>query len=447
MLRASKSLAVLLTCTALMSAGCATAINPVEAGAAESQQPSTIVTNSHATMIDALVTDKTISSAFDHIVSQGEQNLKDLIELTETPAPPFGEDVRAARLVEMIKEAGLSDVSIDGVGNVIARRAGKTGAETVAIVAHVDTVFPIETDVNVRVDGDVYHSPGIGDNTRGLIVLLGIIKAMEAKGIETEADVLFIGSVGEEGLGDLRGVKHLFRDGAPKIDSFVAVDGGGLGRLIYGGVGSTRYRVTVKGPGGHSWGDFGDANPHHALGRAITYFDERAPDVTGDGPKSSYNVGRIGGGTSINSVPFESWMEVDMRSGDTGKLAAIEKVFLQAMQDGLDAENADRLGGPELTIDLDKVGERPAGKGSPDQALVQRSMAAMKSLGIKPSLRISSTDSNIPISLGVPAVTISRGGVTKGAHSLSESWQDIDAHKSIQLGLLIILAEAGYLAK
>lgn len=388
--------------------------------------------------------DAAVQAAFRTIEGHREENVEILIELTEIPAPPFGEDARGQRIAEMFREAGMDDVRIDEVGNVIARRPGRTSEKTVALAAHIDTVFPIETDVTVRREGDTYIAPGIGDNTRGLVSLISLIKALDANNIQTDADLLFIGNVGEEGLGDLRGVKHLYREGAKPIDSFIAIDGGRLNRIIHGGVGSHRYRVTVKGPGGHSWGDFGEANPHHALGRIIDLFAERAPSVTEVGPKTSFNVGRIGGGTSINSIPFESWMEVDMRSGNQDKLDDIDAVFQQAVIDGLAAENAAWDSGEPLTVDVKMVGRRPAGKADPSQPLIQSALAAMTSLGIEPELRISSTDANIPISMGLPAITISRGGRSQGAHSFEETWTDIDSHKSIQLALLIILSEAGY---
>ncbi|MDZ7767938.1 MAG: M20/M25/M40 family metallo-hydrolase [Woeseiaceae bacterium] len=246
------------------------------------------------------------------------------------------------------------------------------------------------------------YAPGIGDNSRGLVVVLGAPRALEHAGIQTEADLLFIGNVGEEGLGDLAGVKHLFRDGAKKIDTLIAVDGGRTDRIVYGGVGSHRYRVTFKGPGGHSWGAFGTANPHHALGRAIALFVERAPAVTSKGDKTSYNVGRIGGGTSINSVPFESWMEVDRRSGNQDKLDDIDAVLQEAVQQALQEENDARLIGDALTVSVDRVGTRPAALGDPDSPLVQRAMAATKAFGIEPELRISSTDANLPTPSACP---------------------------------------------
>jgi acetylornithine deacetylase/succinyl-diaminopimelate desuccinylase-like protein len=379
----------------------------------------------------------------EHIVNIEPQSRRDLVELTEIPAPPFEEQARGERFAEMLREAGLTDVTIDDVGNAIGRRPGTTGDRVIAYAAHLDTVFPAGTDVTVRYDDEKMYAPGIGDNTRGLVTILGVLRAMQHAGIETEADILFIGNVGEEGLGDLRGVKHLFRDGAPKIDTFIAVDGGESDRIVYGGVGSHRYRVTFRGPGGHSWGAYGLANPHHALGRAIQIFDENAPSVTGSGEKTSHNVGRIGGGTSVNSIPFESWMEVDMRSGSQDKLDDIDAVLHAAVEQALQEENAGRLDGEELTVEVARVGTRPAATQPLTNAVVQRAMAATAAFGIEPSLRISSTDSNLPISKGIPAVTMSRGGVSGGAHSPDEWWQNVDGHVGIQIGLVTLLAEAG----
>jgi acetylornithine deacetylase/succinyl-diaminopimelate desuccinylase-like protein len=394
--------------------------------------------------ISALLEAPDIQSSLDHIRAMESQLHDDLIELTEIPAPPFGEEKRGIRFAEMLKEAGLRNITIDAVGNVIGRRPGRSGSKVVAYVAHLDTVFPLETDVTVRVEGDTYYAPGVGDNTRGLVVLLGVLRALEHNSIETDADILFIGNVGEEGLGDLRGTKHLFRDGGPQIDSFIAVDGGDADRIVYGGVGSHRYRVIFKGPGGHSWGAFGTANPHHALGRAIAKFAESAPIVTSAGPKTSYNVGRIGGGTSINSVPFESWAEIDMRSGDQEKLDDIDAVLKSAVQEALAEENAARLGGPELTMEVERVGTRPAARNNSNAHLVEAAAATHRLFGIEPALKITSTDANLPISLGIPAITMSRGGESSNSHSPDESWRNDKGYLGIQVGMITLLAEAGY---
>ena len=393
--------------------------------------------------IQKIKSDKKVSKALAYVATVVERAERELIEITEIPAPPFKETARAQRFAEMLREAGLTDVTIDEVGNVVGRRAGTLGRRTIAYSGHLDTVFPEGTDVTVKYKDGKMYAPGIGDNARGLIAVLDVLRGIQHAKIKTEADILIIGNVGEEGLGDLRGVKHLFREGASKIDSLIAIDGGNAQRIVYGGVGSHRYKVTFKGPGGHSWGHFGLPNPHHALGRAINNFANTAPQVLSSGSKTSYSVGRIGGGTSINSIAFESWMEVDMRSGDQTKLDEIDKVFQAAVQQALDQENKAKLGGDDLTVDIERVGKRPAAQGNKNAALVQRAIAATLAMGVEPSLAIASTDANLPISIGIPAVTMSRGGISGRAHALDEWWQDENAYVSVQIGILTLLAEAG----
>jgi acetylornithine deacetylase/succinyl-diaminopimelate desuccinylase-like protein len=266
---------------------------------------------------------------------------------------------------------------------------------------------------------------------------------MNQASIETDADLLFIGTVGEEGLGDLRGVKHLFRDGGPRIDSWIAVDGGGLSGIVHQGLGSHRYRVTFKGPGGHSWGAFGLANPVHGLARAVHYFDKEAAPYVAAGPRTSYNIGRIGGGTSVNSIPFEAWLEVDMRSVSPERLEGIDALFKTAVAKAVGEQNASRRSGDPLSVDVQMVGDRPSGAVDPETPLVQRAMAATRYFDAEPRLGTGSTDSNVPIALGIPAVTIGRGGAGGGTHSLREWWANRYGHLAIQRALLITLAEAG----
>jgi acetylornithine deacetylase/succinyl-diaminopimelate desuccinylase-like protein len=372
-----------------------------------------------------------------------EKNVERLITLTEIPAPPFREEKRAEELVRQFEAVGMSDISVDEVGNVLARRKGVGDGRTVAVIAHLDTVFPLSTDVTVRRDGDVLYAPGIGDNTQGLVAMLSLAEALNTYQIETEADILFVGSVGEEGLGDLRGVRHLFREDGPRIDAVVSVDGGGADRLVVDAVGSLRYRVMFSGPGGHSYGAFGLAHPHQALARTITNFTERARPITEDGAKATFSVGRIGGGTSINSIPFTSWMEVDMRSVDQAKLDALNAAFNSSVDDALAAENAARTRGPEITVEVKPVGDRPAGQGDRNAALVQNAMAAMELNGLEARLVASSTDSNIPISKGIPAITMSRGGISRNAHAPNESWEKKDPHIALRILTLTVLFETG----
>ena len=393
-----------------------------------------------------------VQSAFGIIEELEPRTIRELIELTQVPAPPFMEEERARVYAEWLREAGADSVFIDEEGNAIGIRYGRGGARgstpegerrTVALSGHLDTVFPEFVDVTVEQRGDTLFAPGIGDDTRGLIAVLTVLRALEAAGIETEADVQFIGTVGEEGLGDLRGMKYLFREGADPIHTWIDVDGTGLGRIVNKGLGSHRFRVIFRGPGGHSWGAFGLANPAHALGRGVRHFQDVADTLTRSGPRTSYNVGRIGGGTSVNAIPFEAWMEVDMRSESSESLERIDAAFREAMRRALAEENALRRAGPEIELELDQIGDRPSGEVADDHPLVERAIEVMRIFGAEPELTRSSTDSNIPIALGIPAVTIGSGGVGGGAHSPAEWWINRDGHLGIQANLLLLVSEAG----
>ena len=385
----------------------------------------------------------TIRNAFGIIEDLDAWALELLIELTEIPAPPFMEEVRGRRLADLFVEYGADSVWTDAEGNVIGLRRGRGGDRTIGFGGHLDTVFPEGTDVTVQQRGDTLFAPGVGDDTRGLVVLLAVLRAMEEAGIETDDDVHFVGVVGEEGLGDLRGMKHMYRDPDAAPEAWIEVDGGGLTGLVIDGLGSVRYRVTFAGPGGHSWGAFGLANPAHAMSRAVRHFQDVADTLTRSGPRTSYNVGRIGGGASVNAIPSESWMEVDMRSVSPESLARIETVFLEAMDRALAEENALRRDGPPLTVEKLKIGDRPSGEGDRNAPLIRRALAATAVFGVQGRFGRSSTDSNVPIALGVPAVTIGRGGMGFGGHSPDEYWVNVDGHLAIQRALLLLVAEAG----
>ena len=366
-----------------------------------------------------------------------------LIELTEIPAPPFGEAERAQKFASLLREVVLRDVTVDAVGNVVARRPGRGRGETIAIVAHLDTVFPLETDVTVRRQGDRLYAPGIADDTRGLVLLLNVAHALDRAGVSTVADILFVGSVGEEGLGDLRGVRHLLRPGGPRIDEMIAIDGGSDSRVVNQALGSRRYIVRVTGPGGHSWGDFGRANPAHAISSAIYHFDRAAAAIVNSGARASYNVGRIGGGTSVNAVPHETWAEVDMRSVDPIQIERLENGLRGSVAQALDEQNRTRTSGDALVADFELIGDRPSGIVERETPLVGWAFAATRFLGLQPQLGVASTDANLAISIGIPAVTLGRGGQSGGAHSPDEWWAARDAHVGVQRALLVLLASAG----
>ncbi len=395
--------------------------------------------------IEKLTKTKQVKAAFEFIKAQKEQTTADLITLTEVLAPPFMEDEKGKVFAKMLEEAGIDSIWTDKVGNVIGLRKGTSGEPGyVGIDAHLDVVFPEGTDVTVQKVGDTLKAPGIGDDTRALAMLVSMLKAMNKTDIKTGKDVLIVGSVGEEGLGDLRGMKYIFNESGLDIDSWIAIDGGSMGRISNAGLGSKRYKLEIKGKGGHSWGAFGLANPHHALGKAIDMFSEAAWDYTsGDIPKTSFNVGRIGGGTSVNSIPFESWAEIDMRAIDPKNLDEIEAILLNSVEKAIKAYNASGVEG-EVTYEMTKIGDRPSGELPGTLPLVQRTMAATQYFGVAPSLGRGSTNINIPVSKGIPAVCIGRGGQGGGAHSLHEWYlNDEPGDESIQLALLVTLAQAG----
>ncbi|NDV42597.1 M20/M25/M40 family metallo-hydrolase [Muricauda sp. 40Bstr401] len=395
--------------------------------------------------IEKLTKAKKVKAAFEIIKGQMDQTTADLITLTEVLAPPFMEDEKGKVFAKMLEEAGIDSIWTDKVGNVIGLRKGTSGESGyVGVDAHLDVVFPEGTNVTVQKVGDTLKAPGIGDDTRALAMLISMLKAMNKADIKTEKDVLIVGSVGEEGLGDLRGMKYIFNESGLDIDSWIAIDGGSMGRISNAGLGSKRYKLEIKGKGGHSWGAFGLANPHHALGKAIDMFSEAAWAYTsGDIPKTSFNVGRIGGGTSVNSIPFESWAEIDMRAIDPKNLDEIESILLNSVEKAITAYNASGVKG-EVTYEMTKIGDRPSGELPASLPLVQRTMAATQYFGVVPSLGRGSTNINIPVSKGIPSVCIGRGGQGGGAHSLHEWYlNDESGDESIQLALLVTLAEAG----
>jgi acetylornithine deacetylase/succinyl-diaminopimelate desuccinylase-like protein len=385
-----------------------------------------------------LLQDASVRAALDAVRAAEPQTLEDQIRICEVEAPPFKEAKRAELYAQMFREAGLQNVRIDKEGNVLGEKPGTQARPHLVFSAHLDTVFPEGTNVTVKREGTVLRAPGIGDDCRGLAVVLAVARAMVKGNIQTPGTITFVGDVGEEGLGDLRGVKYLFREGMKgQIDRFVSVDGTGLG-ITHIGVGSLRYRVTFKGPGGHSFGAFGMVNPIQALGRAMARIaDFQVPTE----PKTTFNVGRIGGGTSVNAIPYEAWMEVDMRSSDQASLQSVDAKFHKAVDDALADENA-RWGSRQLTVEKTVVGNRPAGRTEAASPIVTAAVSVTKALKLPVSLDEGSTDSNIAMSMGIPAVTIDGGGRGRGAHALDESFDTTDSWQGTQRALLLAIALA-----
>ena len=379
--------------------------------------------------------------------AQHDQIVAETIELTEIPAPPFKEKVRAEAYMAKLKALGLTDVEMDAEGSVMGLRrgTGPAGGPVVVLAAHLDTVFPEGTNVKVRREGTKLFAPGVGDDTHSLAVLLAYIRALDAGKVKTKKDILFVGNVGEEGPGDLRGTRYLFGKGKYKarIAAFFSMDGTSAERVTFGAVGSRRYRVTFKGPGGHSYGAFGLVNPMGAMATTVVELNKvRTPTQ----PKTTYMPSVVGGGTSVNSIPDAIWLEVDMRSESAEELSKIDGVFLRIVGSAVDQENAARsTRAGKITADLKLIGERPTGATSEQADIVQLTAAAVRAAGYAPILGASSTDSNVPISLGIPAVTIGSGGDGGRAHAVDE-WIDVakpESLKGMSVGLAALLAMAG----
>jgi acetylornithine deacetylase/succinyl-diaminopimelate desuccinylase-like protein len=386
-----------------------------------------------------LLGDATVKAALEAARRNEPQLIEEQVRLCEIEAPPFKEEKRGLAMKAVFERLGLRNVRTDEVGNVLGERPGRSARPHLLFAAHLDTVFPESTDVRVKREGTRLKGPGIGDDCRGLAVLIGVIRALDDGKVETPGTITFLADVGEEGLGDLRGVKHAFEKTLKdRVDRFVSIDGLGYG-ITHVGVGSYRYRVAFKGPGGHSYGAFGMANPIHALGRALAGI---ADFETPSDPKTTFNVGRVGGGTSVNSIPFEAWAEVDMRSHDKASLDAVDRKFHEAVDRALEKENARWRGRGALTVTKERVGTRPPGQTPQDSPIVQAAVSVTKALALPVSLDPGSTDSNVPMWLGIPAVTIDGGGTGGGAHSLGEWFDTTDSWKGTQRALLLAIALA-----
>jgi tripeptide aminopeptidase len=378
-----------------------------------------------------------------------ERIVAETIRLTEIPAPPFKETARAQAYLAMLKDAGLSDLEMDAEGNVMGLRrgSGPAGGQLLVMAAHLDTVFPEGTDLKVRREGNKLFAPGVGDNSQSLAVMLAYVRALNAAKIKTRKDILFVGNVGEEGPGDLRGVRYLFGKGKYKdrIAAFLAMDGTTPFLVTSGAVGSRRYKVTFKGPGGHSFGAFGIVNPMAAMATAVVEMNRiQAPA----NPRTTYATSVVSGGTSVNSIPDAIALDVDMRSAGAAELALLDSRFLQIVAAAVEQENktrSTRLG--TISAEIKLTGDRPTGQTSETAPIIQLTAAAVRAAGYQPLLTAGSTDSNLPISLGIPAVTIGTGAGGGRAHAIDE-WIDVSRAESVKgmtmgLAVLIALADMG----
>ncbi|MBE65373.1 MAG: peptidase M20 [Gammaproteobacteria bacterium] len=380
-----------------------------------------------------------VQSSLQRIMERESDTIREQFRITEIPAPPYKEQERAAYFLEQMRARGLQDAYLDDEGNVIGIRNGTGVGPTFLISAHLDTVFPEGTDTTVELRGGRYYAPGIGDDTRGLAALLSVIETLSDSGIETIGDIIFAGNVGEEGIGDLRGIKAIFRDN-PSIDGYVSIDGTLLRRITNGGTGSRRFEFVFQGPGGHSFGAFGRASAIHAMGRAIAKIsDLETPRV----PKTTFTIGTVRGGTSVNSIAAEGAFAIDMRSNDPNELAKLESRAKEAALEAVAEENA-RWNNGKIFVDFNLIGDRPVGRTPPESHIVQVAALTFDELGIElQELGTSSTDSNLPMSLNIPAITIAGGGQGGGAHSPGEWFIPLNSHLGPQTALLITLSMVG----
>lgn len=388
----------------------------------------------------AVANDSRVQAMLERIAANEPETLAEQVRLTEIPAPPFQEQERAQYYLQQMRNRGLNDAYIDSEGNVLGLRKGSGDGPLFVIAAHLDTVFPLETDVTVEMRDGRYYAPGISDDGRGLTVLLTLIDALNSSGIETVGDILFVGNVGEEGPGDLRGIKAVFRD-HPDIDGFVSIDGSGLTRITTGATGSRRFAVEFTGPGGHSFSAFGLVSATHAMGRAITKIgDLQVPSE----PKTTFTVGTVSGGTSVNSIAADAVFELDMRSNDAAELAKLEQRVRSVTTEAVAEENARWQNNGEITVNFRLIGDRPVGNTGSENPLVQVAALAYQEVGSPiQQLRTSSTDSNIPMSIGIPAITIGGGGSGGGEHSPEEYYSPENSHLGPQLAFLLTLGLVG----
>ena len=371
------------------------------------------------------------------------RELEDLqLEVTAIPSPPWGEAQRSQWLKDRFEQAGLADVHQDELGNVFGMRPGvDSNARCLALSAHLDTVFPPGTPIKVaRVDGKL-HGPGISDNASGITALLAIANVLQATDIPTTAPILFIGNVGEEGEGNLRGMRHIFDQ--PKwfesIGALIALDGAGSDTIIAEGLGSRRYEITIRGAGGHSWSDFGVPNPIVALSRVIARFSRTTVPTN---PKTTFNIGTVQGGTSVNSIPQVATMRVDTRSASVEQLDRLERALRDAVKDGV-AETSGRKKDEALTAEVEVIGDRPAAELPTDSYLLRVIRAVDAQLNNSARVQRASTDANIPLSLGREAIAIGAGGSGGGAHTVNEWYDPAGRDLGLKRILLLTLALSG----
>ena len=361
--------------------------------------------------------------------------------LTGIPAPAFQEAARAAAVKPLLAEAGLS-VEIDKAGNVIGELQGANEKEIIIVAAHLDTVFPAGTDVKVHRDGTRMSAPGISDNGAGLAALLALARAVQSAHLKPQRTILFVADVGEEGEGNLRGMRALVEAYRSKLKAVVVLDGSGTDHVTTKALASRRLEALITGPGGHSWSDFGMPNPINALVRgSVRFINTKVPAS----PRTTFNLGQIEGGTSVNSVPYEARLKVDIRSESEDELARLEAALRECMAAGVrdEMESARDRSKGKLEWKVELLGSRPGGELKPDSPLLAALRAADDFVGNQSRVERSSTDANIPLSLGVDAIAIGAGGNGGGAHSLQEWYDSAGRELGLRRALLAVLGISG----
>ena len=375
------------------------------------------------------------------LAAREEDVLREQVALSTISAPTGSETTRGAFVAARLRELGLADVHVDSVGNVLGVRAGMDDEASVVVCAHLDTVFPHGTDVSVKRRGARLDGPGIVDNARGLAGMLALAAAVDGSALRTRRPILFVATVGEEGGGDLRGAKHLFANLARTPACCIALDGAGDDRIVHRALGARRFRITFRGAGGHSWAAYGVPNPVHAAGAAAARL---AALPLPRHPRTTLSVCRIGGGISVNAIPEDGWLEVDLRSSSSEVLAGCVADLRAAVHRAARDENARRAPGTEpLTYEVAMIGDRPCGATDEHHPLVRAACAVTRAIGRTPELVAASTDANVPISLGIPSIAIGAGGRGGGVHTPAEWFDNTDGALGLARALAIVVGAAG----
>jgi acetylornithine deacetylase/succinyl-diaminopimelate desuccinylase-like protein len=387
---------------------------------------------------------RSLAAARQRLARRDADIVRAQVELAQIAAPTGEEGERGAWVARRFAACGLRNVHVDDAGNVLGRWPSTRPAEPVVVCAHLDTVFPRDVPLAVRRDGSRIVGPGINDNGRGLAVTLALAEEIARGRLRTTRPIEFVATTGEEGAGDLRGAKHFFRLRGRDVAAVIALDGAGDERVIHRALGSRRFRISFCGAGGHSWSAFGTPNPVHAAACCASALARLSLPTE---PRTTLSVGRIGGGISVNSIPDAAWLEVDLRSASCASLDRYEREIRSAARHALDEENARRAGGAgALSLTLETIGDRPGGETPVEHPLVQSALEATRLVGRSPELALASTDANVPMSRGIPAIAIGAGGRGGDAHTPREWFENADGTLGVARALTIVVAAAGLVA-